>query len=218
MSIIDLYYRPATYWPGSLTREQLLARIPGEARRRLVRSALEKHGPGRIEPELAAGELDPASRRNWGLIHPSLMGGEYLPPLGETGVEIARISLQSTTSDQVSIRASDGGDCIRYSVCDEYATEFELSTTRSDLPLTLLELVALIDGSRYPGVDIPGGMLLGHWETQVECGAPPEAAVEFASIESAWYPGLEDYYERVAADWIEQKRAELGIEDEEECA
>ena len=218
MSIIDLYYRPDTYWPDSLTREQLLARIPGQARRRLVRSALERSGPGAIDPALASGELDPATRRSLGRIHPSLMGGEYLPPLGETGVEIARISLQSTTSDQVSIRASDAGDCIRYTVCDEYGTQFELKLTRSDLPLTLLELVALVDGSRYPGSDGPGGLLLCHWEYMIDCGASPEAAVEFASIDSAWYPQLDEYYERVAQDWIERKRVELGLDDEEECA
>ena len=54
------------------------------------------------------------------LIHPSFMGGEYLPDYGRDEVEIARIELDSTTSDVINVRAQPRGKRIRYSVCDEY--------------------------------------------------------------------------------------------------
>ena len=38
------------------------------------------------------------------LIHPSFMGGEYLPDCGEDETEIARIELRSTLADVISIR------------------------------------------------------------------------------------------------------------------
>ena len=47
------------------------------------------------------------------------MGGEYLPPLRKGEVEIARISLESTTDDQISIRARRGRERIRCRVVDE---------------------------------------------------------------------------------------------------
>lgn len=40
--------------------------------------------------------------------HPSFVGGEYLPDYKANEVQIARIELQSTTTDVISIRA--GGD------------------------------------------------------------------------------------------------------------
>ena len=64
--------------------------------------------------------LSQDERNNWGRIHPSMMGGEYLPDLEEHEIEIARISIASVTYDQVSIRAKRDGDMICYSVIDEY--------------------------------------------------------------------------------------------------
>ena len=56
----------------------------------------------------------------WGRLHPSNMGGEYLPLLRKGEVEIARISLQSVTADQISIRARRLSKRIGYRIVDEY--------------------------------------------------------------------------------------------------
>ncbi len=48
------------------------------------------------------------------------MGGEYLPDRRDTEVEIARINIDSTTSDVTSVYAKAGKDRIRYRVVDEY--------------------------------------------------------------------------------------------------
>jgi len=213
----DLSYRPDTYWPESLDREQLLARIQGEARRDIVRRTLDEGDISDLDPVLAAEELDEENRRGWGLIHPALMGGEYLPSLGAEDVEIARISLASVTSDQISIRASNTGGQIRYSVCDEYETEYNLAFTHSEHPLRLGELVKLIDGSGHPEEREGGGLLVCHWEHMLESYSDLEYCTAFAWIESAWYPELAAYYEQVASEWQEQKRRLLGQDIEEEA-
>jgi hypothetical protein len=77
----------------------------------------------------------------------------------------------------------------------------------------------LIDGSRHREQEQPGGLLVCHWENMVEWDYSLDEAIEFASIESAWYPQLDSYYAEVASDWKEQKRRLLGHEvEKEECA
>jgi len=215
---IDLNYRPNTYWPHSLNQEQLLTRIPGQVRRDIVRQLFAEDGSAGLDALAANEDFGNEDRRNWGLEHPSFMGGEYLPELDEEDVEIARVSLASVTSDQISIRASRCGGKIRYSVCDEYETEFDLAFSSSEQPLSLAELVQLIDGSGNPEEQEAGGLLICHWENMISWGESLEKAIGFAWVESAWYPELAAYYEQVATDWCEQKQKELGYDEEEDCA
>ena len=81
-SSINLEYRPSTYWPESENREQRLSHIHGKVRRDITRNALESGGIGELNsfgPELLAESLSDPGRQTWGGIHPSMMGGEYLP-------------------------------------------------------------------------------------------------------------------------------------------
>ena len=102
---IDMTFRPDTYWPESRTIEQLLARIKGKARRDIARDILETKGFPALTTFVAREELSEPDRQDWGRIHPAMMGGEYLPGLADDEVEIARLSMKSTTADQISIRA-----------------------------------------------------------------------------------------------------------------
>ena len=81
-----------------------------------------------IEDELIGAEVSYDLRNSLGAIHPHLMGGEYLPSYLEGETEIARIELQSTTSDVISIRARGQDGIIHYRIVDEYNGEFILST------------------------------------------------------------------------------------------
>ncbi len=146
---IDLSYRPDTYWPEALDQEQLLSRIKGESRRNIAREILAEEGFAGLNSFLAREDLAEDERADWGRIHPALMGGEYLPGLGLGEVEIARISLASMTGDQISIRAIHAGNKIRYAVDDEYESKYELAFEDSRQPLTLGELIKLIDDSRH---------------------------------------------------------------------
>jgi hypothetical protein len=57
----------------------------------------------------------------------------------------ARIELESTTSDVISIRARWEDRQIHYRVVDEYDTEFDCKPDRSDGPLSLDEFIRFID-------------------------------------------------------------------------
>src|SRR5664279_1208844 len=100
---IDLDYRSRSYFWAADLNVPLISSIAGETRRQLVRVMLESDAP--IPDGLDAEVLDEEMRQAWGRLHPSNMGGEYLPPLRKGEVEIARISLTSVTADQISIRA-----------------------------------------------------------------------------------------------------------------
>ena len=66
------------------------------------------HAEGRsdqLDPTLLADRLEPEDRDGLGRIHPSFMGGEYLPRYEGSEAEIARIELASTTSDVISVGA-----------------------------------------------------------------------------------------------------------------
>jgi hypothetical protein len=72
------------------------------------------------------------SRSALGRLHPSFMGGEYLPDRRETEVEIARINIDSTTSDVTSVYAKAGKDRVLYRVVDEYGGDtLTVKPTRS---------------------------------------------------------------------------------------
>src|ERR1039457_2907479 len=115
---IDLDYRPSSYFWALDTNVFLPSGISGEARRKLYRARIEAGST--VHDGLDAELLDKALRETWGRLHPSNMGGEYLPPLRKDEVEIARISLESTTADQISVRARRVREQIRYRIVDEY--------------------------------------------------------------------------------------------------
>ena len=204
----ELAIRPETYWPESLDRDQLLSRIKGQARRELAGEALAKHGIRGLDDFIGRSELEDDQRQVWGAIHPAMMGGEYLPSLDLTEIEIARISLRSTTFDQISIRARFEGGKIRYRVVDEYESTFVLAVDNSEQPFSLGEFIEFIEGSSQGDASATGGLLQSHWNFNYEYGGGGEESVDFASIESAWYPGLVSWYHGVAEDWIEEREPE----------
>jgi hypothetical protein len=78
------------------------------------------------------------------------MGGEYLPDYGNCEVEIARIELKSTNYDVISLRACPSGSHIKYSLVDEYETEYSLPQQTSSQPFSLLELIRFLDSVEQP--------------------------------------------------------------------
>ena len=148
LSLEDLDFRPASYfWP--ITREtHLICSIKGERRRELVRDALEQ-GLTPLEARYAAPALDDADRAALERLHPSFMGGEYLPDRRETEAEIARICVQSVTCDVVCVYARPVGERLHYRVVDEYGGEtLEGRCTRTSLrPLKLREVVRFLMGA-----------------------------------------------------------------------
>jgi len=148
-SELDLSYRPESYfWP--ITHEtHLIAAIKGERRRNIIRAAFDANTVTPLDEHYAAPVLDEQDRRALGRLHPSFMGGEYLPNRQETEVEIARINIDSTTSDVTSVYAKAGKSRIYYRVVDEYNgdTLSDKRTRTSKRPLTLAELVEFFLGA-----------------------------------------------------------------------
>ena len=220
-SSIDLEYRPSTYWPESENREQRLARIHGKARRDITRQTLESGGIDELNslgPELSVESLSEQARQAWGGIHPSHMGGEYLPPYIDSEVEIARISLKSVTSDQISIRACGWDGDIQYRVVDEYETEYQLPIENSHEPLTLTELIMLIDQTNHSFNETGSGLIRYHWDRNTGF-TDPEEAIDFVSVESAFYPGLTTFFAAEARRWLETHKEpdeEFECDDEED--
>src|SRR5690349_18698202 len=106
---IDLTFRPPTYFGPIPAETHLLAHVTGYERRGFIRAQLASDDDDPMLDLLKG--LFGLDRESLGRIHPALMGGEYLPPFREEETEIARISLASTTADQISVRArrvSDG--------------------------------------------------------------------------------------------------------------
>jgi hypothetical protein len=141
---LNLQFRPNTYfWAGELGIS-LLSDIKGANRRRIAQHALQDDQSGDIAPELLAHALQEDERRFIGRLHPSFMGGEYLPSTRKQEVEIARITIASTTQDVTCVYARPLGKRISYRIVDEYNgdTITGCQTRTSTKPLSLAELVA----------------------------------------------------------------------------
>jgi hypothetical protein len=147
--VIDLSYRPQSYfWPiGHDTH--LIAAIKGERRRHAIRAAYDADRLTPLDALYATPTLSEADRRAIGRLHPSFMGGEYLPDRRETEVEIARININSVTSDVTSVYAKARKDRILYRVVDEYGgdTLTNKRTRSSKRPLSLGELIDMFLGA-----------------------------------------------------------------------
>ena len=202
----DLSFRPDSYFPQSRTREQLLANIKGQSRREIARGVLEEEGIVGLNAFIARDELTDHDRDMWGRVHPWMMGGEYLPEFKGEEVEIARVSLKSTTFDQMSIRARPEGGHIRLSVEDEYETEYELPVTTINKPFTLGQMIEFIDAVAHPEDTYGSGLVESNWNfIESEDFRHPAECVDFASIESAVYPELERYYDEYGDNWVNER-------------
>jgi hypothetical protein len=155
-----IYYdfRPESFWsPPSDPLQAILRNIKGRRRREMIRDYYVAGKVDELFDELLEDSLDPEARSGLSRIHPTFMGGEYLPNYGRQEVEIARVTLESTTSDVVSLRAQPAGSRIKYHVVDEYQTEFGLPQRTSSRPFSLRELIRFLDSLEHPGADVSWG-------------------------------------------------------------
>ena len=142
-SDIDLDYRPHSYFWAKERGIALLSDIKGAERRRLYARALEQGDEDTLPQELLQEVLSEQERQGIGRIHPAFMGGEYLPTREHMEVEIARITIASTTQDVTCVYARQVGQRIHYRVVDEYGgdTLSGSAIRTSTKPLKLKELV-----------------------------------------------------------------------------
>ena len=142
---------------------------------------------------------------------PGLLGGGSLPRHRTAEFEIAQIVLDSTQRDTFSVRARrrHGSARYRYQLVDEYARRFTLTRQSSVGPLSLRELIHLIDTATSDELEtrhdrLPEGIV---WWQVHECGDPPEEAARFVRVTSAVYPDLERYYATRLLAWAREEAA-----------
>jgi hypothetical protein len=198
-SAINYDFRPESYWaPAQSPLEAALRNVKGRNRRAMIRDYHSRGLLPALSDDLLQDTLDEDTRQSLDLIHPSFMGGEYLPSYARCEVEIARIELESTTSDVISLRARPAGSRIRYRLVDEYQTEFRLPQQTSARPFSLHELIRLLDSvERVDMTDLSWdrfGFVLSYNQCNLECGSDLESLrlrdkMHFAaaSDKSSWW-------------------------------
>lgn len=117
---IDLQFRPQSYFWAKERGIALASDIKGANRRHIYEMALKNDEADQLSPAFSQHALHEEDRRLMGRIHPSFMGGEYLPNTGRQEVEIARITIASTTRDVTCVYARPLGRRIAYRIVDEY--------------------------------------------------------------------------------------------------
>ena len=108
-----LEYRPRDYFGRYDLQAELLSTVKGRARRALIKDALETGEADTLPDFVTTPELDILDRQMLGSLHPMFMGGEYLSKIKPKEVEIARISIQSTTYDVTVLYARPVGQRIQ---------------------------------------------------------------------------------------------------------
>jgi hypothetical protein len=199
-------FQPASYWDENDPLSAILRNVKGTNRRQMITDYWNAGKIEELEPPLLADDTNPRLRGFLESLHPSFMGGEYLPDLRPTEVEIARIDLQSTTSDVISVRArrEPGDELIHYRVVDEYDTPFEIQPETSSDPLTQGELIALLD-STNDGEE--GGLAHCYNIMNNNELGDPDTLRHFTTVTSTAYPDLFDHYDAEHEKWCEESRA-----------
>lgn len=182
VSVDSLSYRPKNYFGEFDLEATLMTKVKGTVRRKALRSALARGEINSVPNEVKEGSLDEDNRRMLGSIHPAFMGGEYLPTPKDDEVEIARISIFSTTGDVTCLYARPYVGRIHYEVRDEYGgdTLSGMNTRTSTKPLTMGELIDFFLGS-WSLHDC----LVCNYESDLE------GMLSFFSAESEFYPCLD---------------------------
>ena len=139
---IDETYRPTTYFWAYDRGIRLASNIKGAERKALYERLLKEGDSGACDELLTQSSLTIEQRR-MANNHPAYMGGEYLPDCDPNEVEIARITIASTTQDVTCVYAKRVTGGIEYRVVDEYEgmTLDDETTHRTSEPMTLAELV-----------------------------------------------------------------------------
>ena len=203
----DLSWRPNSYWSPESYLSAIEHTIAGTARREFI----ERVAGDEEHPELIAPFLDeyltPAERSLWGRVHPSFMGGEYLPERREAEVEIARLEFSSVTADVISIRARPHRYGLSISIVDEYETVFVFTPKWRRKTLTLGQIQTLINTAKSPNEEptFPRGLVFPCIDRLAQEGADLDLMRRFIRVRSSHYPALEPLFEHKLDIWYRRK-------------
>ena len=204
---IDLAYRPESYFWAYDNNIKLASDIKGAERKAMYERALKSGDIHLANAIISETELTHEQRKAQSSIHPAWMGGEYLPNREAQEVEIARITIASTTQDVTCVYAKRGASRIYYRVVDEYeGMTLDESTRTSIRPLTLIELFDFF---------IKGWDLFCCLEANFgEHGYHREEVQGFiVDASSSFYAEFGDLVTQRVDTWVDQRREEHGLNE-----
>ncbi|MGB4560048.1 MAG: hypothetical protein WBI20_15150 [Burkholderiaceae bacterium] len=198
---LDLQYRPASYFWAKEKGIGLLSDIKGAERRRIYANALKADDAQSLPPELTQDVLSEKDRRDLGRFHPAFMGGEYLPTRKSVEVEIARITIASTTQDVTCVYARQVGQRIHYRVVDEYEGDtLKGEGIRTSIqPLELQELVDFF---------LASWDLIGCLDCNFEDDGHPRSEIHdfIVDASSSFYAEFDDLVRARVDEWLDSIR------------
>jgi len=216
---LDWEYRPASYWDHPDPVSAVVSGIKGQERRNAIRRSMTgDEGAWALTEDAYQDSLSSEQRKAASRIHPSLMGGEYLPEYLPGEVEIARVVLASVMQDVISVRARRSGGRILYRVVDEYPEDgsYRWKPRSSAKPLTLGGVIRLIDSASKDGLEGYGKSLPDRFRNYNLEGSEAEELRHFVAVESDLYPQLATYYAWQAEQWFVSVSPEEEEEESEE--
>ncbi len=206
---IDLAYRPESYFWTYDNHIKLASDIRGAERKAMYERALESGDIELANAIIETPELSNEERRAQGGLHPAWMGGEYLPKRKAQEVEIARITIASTTQDVTCIYAKRGKSRIYYRVVDEYENMTLDERARTSVkPLSLIDLFDFF---------IKGWDLFCCLEANFgEHGYDRDEVQGFiVDASSSFYAEFEDLVRQRVDQWVDKRHEETGINSSE---
>lgn len=179
---IDLEFRPKTYFRPEKLEKYLLSKVKGAVLRKKLQALFEAGRHQEVRELLGDAAFSAGDRKVLESVHPMFMGGNYLPDTDDGEVEIARISIRSTTFDVTSVYAKPVDGAIHYRVVDEYGgdTLQGPSEAITSAPMTLGEFAEFFL-TAWPLIEV----LEMNYEDDVE------SALGFFSADSEFYPELD---------------------------
>ena len=179
---IDPDFRPRTYFRPEKLEKYLLSKVKGTVLREKLKALFEASRHDQVKDLVGDAAFSVADRKALESIHPMFMGGNYLPDTEDGEVEIARISIRSTTFDVTSVYARPVDGAIHYRVVDEYGgdTLQEPSEATTTVPMALGEFAEFFL-TAWPLIEV----------LEMNCPDDVEGALGFFSATSDFYPELD---------------------------
>lgn len=203
---LDLDYRPQSYFWADEIGVLLTSQIKGAQRKALYERFVRDGSEEDIDELLSKPKLSDQERDFIGKIHPSLMGGEYLPESLAGEVEIARITINSTTQDVTSVFASPRENEIYYRVVDEYDGETltEMSEIITQMPMILKEMTDFFLNA-WPLLDVLESNFF-----EANAYDPEDVKSFVLDASSSFYAQFGQLVDLIIDEWIEKNVKNFG--------